>query len=208
MPAVFTSDEDVRDGQGRREHPSLRPGPSPDLLLTRDLSGSLVCLDRQRASALDLSASDWRYRAALRLGGPDGAGLAHVPMILCHSVDVRSTNGAVGTAREALRAWGRGGRIEASSHGRRVRRDLRGSRRSRLWCCSATAPSSCAAAPAQCWLGHPTRTSGCGWSTTGALHPRRRSFFANWTAIRASLWLATTASVQLRGAQQRGGGSE
>jgi GT2 family glycosyltransferase len=122
--AVITCDEDELDGSGRRDEPHLRPGPSPDLLLATDLTGSLVLLDRKRVRGLNLGAPRWRYRAALQLGGPAGGGLAHVPAILCHrpgappELDDRAVE-------EALRSWGQTSvRVERTPHGRRVRRPL------------------------------------------------------------------------------------
>jgi GT2 family glycosyltransferase len=122
--AFLTCDEDSLTGSGERKEPHLRPGPSPDLLLVKDLTGSAVCLDRERASALELGAPDWRYRAALGLAGPDGAGLAHVPAILCHGSNAQSAPEAA-AVEEALRAWGQtGARLESANGRRRVRREL------------------------------------------------------------------------------------
>jgi GT2 family glycosyltransferase len=124
--AFITCDEDELNGSGRREDPHLRPGPSPDLLLAKDLTGSLVLIDRERAGDLDLAAPRWRYRAALRLGGPGGEGMAHVPAILCHRAGVPSEE-RNGVVEEALRSWGQAGAsVEHGPEGRRVRRPLAG----------------------------------------------------------------------------------
>lgn len=83
--AVITADED-RLERGRRTGPSLRPGPSPDLLATRDLVGAalLVRPDRAVAAGVALGAPGWRHALARALTGPDGAGAAHAAAVLVH----------------------------------------------------------------------------------------------------------------------------
>jgi GT2 family glycosyltransferase len=122
--SFITCDEDELDGRGGREHPRLRPGPSPDLLLARDLTSSLVCLRRDAVGSIGNGA--WRYQAALTMGGPAAAGLAHVPAVLCHSpAPTRDPDGEARAVRTALGHWGQGGaRVEEGPEGRRVRRSI------------------------------------------------------------------------------------
>lgn len=122
--SFITCDEDELDGRGDREHPRLRPGPSPDLLLARDLTSSLVCLRRDAVGSIGNGA--WRYQAALTMGGPAAAGLAHVPAVLCHSpAPTRDPDGEARAVRTALGHWRQGGaRVEEGPEGRRVRRSI------------------------------------------------------------------------------------
>jgi GT2 family glycosyltransferase len=127
--ALVTCDEDSLSGASGRGHPTLRPGPSPDLLLARDLTSSLVCVNRERLTKdCDLEGPGWRYRLALGLGGAGGHGLAHVPAILAHLSRNGDSAGASATlVEEALAARGDGGaRVEKTATGRRVRRALAG----------------------------------------------------------------------------------
>jgi GT2 family glycosyltransferase len=123
---IVTCDEDELNGRGRRDRPRFRPGPSPDLLLAHDLAGSLVCVKRERAAAV--LGPDWRYRAALLLGGPAAKALAHVPAVLCHChPDPANQEEHSRTAAEAMTAWGdTWARVELVNGGRRVRRAIDG----------------------------------------------------------------------------------
>lgn len=77
---LVTCDEDELDRAGRRRAPVLRPGPSPDLLRSVDLTSSLVAV-RRRALGAGAPSRPWRYRAALACRASE---LAHVPLILNH----------------------------------------------------------------------------------------------------------------------------
>jgi GT2 family glycosyltransferase len=122
----ITCDEDELGGGGDRVRPRLRPGPSPDLLLARDLTSSLVCVRREGCDSL--ANGSWRYRAALTLGGPAGAGLAHVPAVLCHGpASPPDGDAELRAVREALGDWHQGAAsLEAGPGVRRVRRPLEG----------------------------------------------------------------------------------
>jgi GT2 family glycosyltransferase len=82
--ALLTCDDDVLDGDGGRRSPRCFPGPSPDLMRERDVTGSLLAVATQRLPAMLPGGTAWRHLLAMRLAGPDGAGHAHVPQILCH----------------------------------------------------------------------------------------------------------------------------
>lgn len=83
--AVLTFDDDALDPSNSRVRPRLRPGPSPDLLATRDLTGGALCLRPGCvAPGTALGAGAARHRLALALAGDHGAGQAHVPLILRH----------------------------------------------------------------------------------------------------------------------------
>jgi O-antigen biosynthesis protein len=123
-PGLVTCDEDSLDRRGRRVDPVCRPGPSPDFMLARDLTGSLIVVSREAAlAAMPGETGAWRYELALSLAGPDGAGHAHVPAILCHRAGAppRGDDRAELTAADrALRAWGQAGaRVEAVGPGQR-----------------------------------------------------------------------------------------
>jgi GT2 family glycosyltransferase len=129
--ALITCDEDLLDRSGHRRDPRCRPGPSPDFLFEHDVSGSLVAVARGPATALAGSldaGSAWRYELALRLSGPDGAGHAHVPSILCHGA-ARPRSDARAEAAAAARVLAErepAARVERAGPGRRrVRRPLR-----------------------------------------------------------------------------------
>ena len=120
---AVTCDEDLLEPRtGARVRPSVRPGPSPDLLLATDLVGGLLCVRPEEAEVGS------RYEAALRLGGPNGDGLAHVPMILCHrSGPTPPDDSGADAAREVLAAWEPGAGLERLRGARRrVRRPLAG----------------------------------------------------------------------------------
>ncbi len=82
--AVLTCDDDVLDRSERRTSPRCFPGPSPDLMRERDLTGSLIAFATRALPARVADSPAWRYELALRLTGPSGAGHAHVPLLLCH----------------------------------------------------------------------------------------------------------------------------
>jgi GT2 family glycosyltransferase len=134
--ALLTCDEDRLDRAGARRDPTLRPGPSPDLMLATEMVGAGVCLRRERALAaggLTGEGALARYRLALALAGGDGAGHAHLPAILVHGADGGGephlpSEAAVEVVREALVARGEpAARVESTGPGRRrVRRALAG----------------------------------------------------------------------------------
>ena len=123
---LLTCDEDELTGGGKRERPRLRPGPSPDLLLARDLTSSLVCI--RHGSPASFGNGVWRYQTALRLAGPTAAGLAHVPAVLCHGArPAADRETELLAVKEALRELTGGkARVEAHNGCRRVRRPLEG----------------------------------------------------------------------------------
>jgi GT2 family glycosyltransferase len=82
--AVLTCDDDVLDRSERRKYPRCFPGPSPDLMRERDLTGSLIAFATRRLPARVADSPAWRYEVALRLAGHVAAGHAHVPFVLCH----------------------------------------------------------------------------------------------------------------------------
>jgi GT2 family glycosyltransferase len=84
---VITCDEDVIDAAGRRSDPRVYPGPSPDTQRSGRAPLAALCVRRDAAlEALreipDGPARPWEL--LMRLAGPDGAGHAHVPVILAH----------------------------------------------------------------------------------------------------------------------------
>jgi GT2 family glycosyltransferase len=96
--AVIIADED-RLVRGRRAEPAVRPGPSPDLLATRDLVGKalLVRPDCARDAGVALDGAGWRLALARALTGADGAGAAHAAAVLVH----RAGDGAGGGVHPA-----------------------------------------------------------------------------------------------------------
>ncbi|MDX6668694.1 MAG: O-antigen biosynthesis protein, partial [Solirubrobacteraceae bacterium] len=128
--ALLTCDEDELDHAGTRRNPTLRPGPSPDLMLAVDLVGSSLCVRSEAARAAGATVE--RYRLALALAGGDGAGHAHIPAILLHRAhrrdDPAPTGDAEAAVRDVLATRGEAAaRVESPGPGhRRVRRALRG----------------------------------------------------------------------------------
>jgi hypothetical protein len=133
--ALVTCDEDHLDAAGERLDPIVRPGPSPDFLLARDLVGALVCVRRE--AALEAGGlppgggAPGRYALALALAGPAGAGHAHAPLILCHRCGPLpgDDDAALAAAAQAeLHARGEtAARVEVAGPGRRrVRRPVPG----------------------------------------------------------------------------------
>ncbi|HEY1275481.1 MAG TPA: glycosyltransferase family 2 protein [Thermoleophilaceae bacterium] len=121
--AIVTCDDDALDRRGRRHSPRLRPGPSPDLWLAGDPAPALVAVRRERAAA-EMTATATPYRLLLLLGGPDGAGQAHVPLVLCHRGTPAKAADS-GAAAEALARWSPGATVERAEGGAaRVRRPL------------------------------------------------------------------------------------
>ncbi len=82
--ALLTCDDDVLDRAGERRVPRCFPGPSPDHMRERDLTGSLIAFATEHLPARLGHQAAWRYELALRLAGSSSAGHAHVPLILCH----------------------------------------------------------------------------------------------------------------------------
>lgn len=81
--AVITCDDDIIDRKGRRSRPVLHPGPSPDLWLERNPDFALVVVARAAAlAASGAGGQGWSLFSCL--AGRDGAGHAHVPLVLCH----------------------------------------------------------------------------------------------------------------------------
>jgi GT2 family glycosyltransferase len=129
---LITCDEDELTPAGARVSPRLRPGPSPDLMLACDGFGAALCV--ARAAALEALARceegpAWRYELALRLAGPDGAGHAHTPVILCHRGAGATAPGdaaETGAAQRVLSDRGEpGARVEAiGPRRRRIRRPV------------------------------------------------------------------------------------
>ncbi len=130
---VVTCDHDTADASGKRSDPRLFPGPSPDLLLVRDLTGAAICVEREAALAAlahgPLEVGEWRYDLALRLTGDDGSGQAHVPLLLVHRRPGAPAGDAASQRRAAERALAAAGEpdahVEDTGDGRRrVRRPL------------------------------------------------------------------------------------
>ncbi len=125
---VVGCDDDTLDAVGRRARPQLRPGPSPDFWLENDAGSALLLIAREPALAALACTGGDPHGLLLLLGGPDGAGHAHVPMVLCHSktpraLDVRPAARAV---EDALSTWEPSAWLEPRGEGRwRVRRSLR-----------------------------------------------------------------------------------
>lgn len=127
--AVLTCDDDLLAPDGTRIEPRFRPGPSPDRWLAVDDSGPLLCVRTEalRAlppSALDGDAAGWRHALALRLAGRDGAGHAHVPLLLCHRGTPADALLPAAALEALLREQEPAARVERVGHVRRVRRPL------------------------------------------------------------------------------------
>jgi GT2 family glycosyltransferase len=82
--ALITFDEDRLDADGERRDPVIRPGPSPDALAERDVAGSAFVVAREGALAAGVEGE--RHALARALAGSEGAGQAHVPLVLRHAV--------------------------------------------------------------------------------------------------------------------------
>ena len=82
--AVITGDDDVLDRAGRRVSPRCFPGPSPDLLRERDLTGSVQLVRTSRLPAHVPEGPRWRYELARQLAGPASTGHAHLGLVLAH----------------------------------------------------------------------------------------------------------------------------
>ena len=128
--AVITCDEDVRRPDGRRSDPRFHPGPSPDSLLAADGPLAVLCVRREPALAALAEIPDtpaWRQELLLRLGGPDGAGHAHVPAILAHRSASAAGRGGVDAVVASARGLGRhrGPRHRRAGH-RRVTHPVAG----------------------------------------------------------------------------------
>jgi O-antigen biosynthesis protein len=80
--AIVTADDDLVVG-GRRGSPRLRPGPSPDLWAAHDPALAVVAV--KLVALPDATGDVSSYQLLLALGGADGAGQAHVPLVLCHA---------------------------------------------------------------------------------------------------------------------------
>jgi O-antigen biosynthesis protein len=122
---LLTCDE---DDQGRlgRVNPRVRPGPSPDLLAESNVAGGMLGVRRDSLGRLPAGPA-WRYALALTLAGPDGAGHAHIPVILRHAGRARRDETAeLKAARSVLTERDRGLRVDMVGEQRRVRRAIRG----------------------------------------------------------------------------------
>lgn len=82
--AVITGDDDVLDRAGRRVSPRFFPGPSPDLLRERDVTGSVHLFRTAGLPAHLPEGPRWRYELTRHLAGPAGAGHAHLALVLAH----------------------------------------------------------------------------------------------------------------------------
>jgi GT2 family glycosyltransferase len=82
--AVITGDDDVLDRSGRRTAPRFFPGPSPDLLRERDVTGSVHFVATGRLPSSMPSGPSWRYDLVRHLAGSDAAGHAHLATVLAH----------------------------------------------------------------------------------------------------------------------------
>jgi GT2 family glycosyltransferase len=82
--AVITGDDDVLDRADRRVDPRFFPGPSPDLVRERDLTGSVQLVRTSRLPAHVPEGPRWRYELARQLAGPASAGHAHLGLVLAH----------------------------------------------------------------------------------------------------------------------------
>ncbi len=128
---VITCDED-RSDDGRRTAPRVFPGPSPDHLLAVDGPLSVLCVRREAALAALQAIPDspaWRQELLLRLSGPDGAGHAHVPVILAHrTAPPAAAPGDAEAAARVLAAWGEpaAGAESVAPGRRRIDRPVRG----------------------------------------------------------------------------------
>ena len=98
--AMLTFDEDVLDADGARRDPVIRPGPSPDALAERDVVGGAFVVAREAVLAAGLEGD--RRTLARALAGADGAGHAHVPLILRHAARSPARSAGV-AARPGLR---------------------------------------------------------------------------------------------------------
>ncbi|MDX6696696.1 MAG: O-antigen biosynthesis protein [Solirubrobacteraceae bacterium] len=90
--ALITGDDDVLDRSERRVEPRFFPGPSPDLLRERDLTGSVALLRTSRLPAHLPEGPRWRYELARHLAGPAGAGHAHLALVLVHRAQGDATH--------------------------------------------------------------------------------------------------------------------
>ena len=98
---LITCDEDRLDADGSRCDPVIRPGPSPDALAERDVVGGAFVVAREAGLAAGLDRE--RPALARTLARPDGAGQAHVPLILRHAARAPARLDAV-PARPVLHA--------------------------------------------------------------------------------------------------------
>jgi GT2 family glycosyltransferase len=129
--AVFTCDDDRLSAAGIRHSPRFRPGPSPDHWLADDDSGPLLVVAREEALAARSQLSggpSWRHELAIALAGADGAGHAHVPLLLCHrGPDVSDAPGLTAAELEQhLRRRTPGARVEQQGTVRWVRWGIHG----------------------------------------------------------------------------------
>ena len=125
---VFSCDDDIRDVAGRRAHPRLRPGPSPDHWLECDPDFACLVVAREPALAALRHGGGDPHGLFLALSGPAGAGHAHVPMVLCHTNGPHGLRGGGPEGRavkDALSGWETSARVEPAGPRRwRIRRPL------------------------------------------------------------------------------------
>jgi GT2 family glycosyltransferase len=99
--SIITADDDLAGARGRRHTPSMRPGPSPDLWAALDPGFALVALRRTAAARAVADGATTPYRLLVEVGGLDGAGQAHVPLVLCHRREPARREAATGRSSRA-----------------------------------------------------------------------------------------------------------
>ena len=124
---VLTSDEDELGGDGERRDPRLLPGPSPDSVLAGVRVGRPLAVAREAAVAAQAGPGPaWELELLMRLAGPDGAGQAHVPLILVHRAARPAPDDEAQAAAVSRFVGGHAGVEVTGSGRRRVRRPVRG----------------------------------------------------------------------------------
>ena len=131
-PDLLYADEDAIDPEGNRTRPTLRPGPSPELLLARPYLGGSFAVRREAIEAIGgiraESGHAWAFDLALRLF-EHSERIARVPRLLIHSKGsptagrwaTRFEDDAERVLDEALRRRGIDARVVRPSWARRER---------------------------------------------------------------------------------------
>ena len=122
--AVITTDDERRPRWRGRTQPRLHPGPSPDAWLSTDPQFGVLAVAREKALAV-LPEGGCPRELFLRLSGPEAAGHAHLPEVLCEGrapSDAESWRRAV---ESVLSEWEPGARVERAGAGLRIRRPPR-----------------------------------------------------------------------------------